>query len=102
MSEEKKTKGKQVQVRIEADDATKSGSYCNSTVVTHTAEEFIADFLMVLPQPPYGKLHARILMSPGHAKRFATALQNNIERYEKQFGTIKASPTPQLGPGQVH
>jgi hypothetical protein len=102
MSKQEKPKGKQVQVRIEADEATKAGAYCNSTVVTHTAEEFIADFLMVMPQPPYGKLNARILMSPGHAKRFARVLQNNLARYEQQFGRIKDTPVPQVEPGQVH
>ena len=35
------------------------------------------------------KVKARIVITPEHAKRLLTALNENIERYEASFGTIK-------------
>ena len=65
--------------------------------VSHNKEEFILDFMNVLP--PAGILAARIITSPGHAKRIARALAQNIEQYEKNHGKIVESenPTPQIG-----
>lgn len=65
--------------------------------VSHNKEEFIMDFMNVLP--PTGTLAARIISSPGHAKRIARALAQNIEQYEKSHGKIveAESPSQQIG-----
>jgi hypothetical protein len=44
-----------------------------------------------------GKLVGSMILSPGHAKRLSRALQENIARYEAQFGTIPegSGPTPE-------
>jgi len=65
------------------------GVYSNHMVVTQTREEFIMDFLMV--SPPSGAVTARIIVSPGHIKRIAKTLQENISEYEKRFGIIQAA-----------
>jgi hypothetical protein len=36
----------------------------------------------------------RVAVSPGHAKRIFTALQENIKRYEAKYGEIKPSLVP--------
>jgi hypothetical protein len=61
-------------------------------VVTHTKEEFILDFLMVVP--PAGTVTARVIVSPGHMKRILVALQENISKYENAFGTIQIAEEP--------
>lgn len=94
MAESKSPKSQQVQIKIQADEETKSGAYCNTTFVRFTHEEFVADFMYILAQPPYGKLHSRVVMSPGHIKRFAKMLNQNIAHFEKQFGPIKEAPAP--------
>lgn len=94
MAENNPSKPNQVKIQIQADEETKSGSYCNTTFVRFTHEEFVSDFMYILAQPPYGKLHSRIVMSPGHIKRFAKMLNQNIAHYEQQFGPIKESPAP--------
>ena len=91
----------QVNIQIQADDETKKGQYCNMAMITHTAEEFMADFMFVVPRPPFGRLNARILLSPGHAKRFMRALQDNISRYEAQFGQIPEGKAPEGAP-EIH
>ena len=51
------------------------------------------DFLNVFP--PQGALVSRVFTSPGHAKRIVKALDENIKKYEKQFGKIKESDAPE-------
>jgi len=72
----------------------KGGVYANNMVVTHTREEFILDFLMVIP--PEGVVNSRVIVSPGHMKRIFEALKENISKYEKHFGTIKAADEPKV------
>ncbi len=68
------------------------GVYSNNMVVTHTKEEFILDFLMVVP--PAGTVTARVIVSPGHMKRILAALQENISKYENAFGNIQIAEEP--------
>jgi hypothetical protein len=58
-------------------------------VVTHTKEEFVMDFLMIMP--PSGAVTSRVIVSPSHMKRIVQALQENIQRYEDEFGIIQMS-----------
>jgi len=64
----------------------------NNMVVSHTKEEFILDFLMVAS--PAGAVTARVVVSPGHMKRILAALQDNISKYERNFGTIQIAEEP--------
>lgn len=80
------------QIQIKADDQTLKGAYANLAVVNHTKEEFAIDFISVLP--PQGIMLSRIFTSPGHAKRLAKALDDNIKIYEKQFGKIDVAEEP--------
>ena len=69
------------------------GVYANHMAVTQTREEFIMDFLMVAP--PSGSVNARVIVSPGHAKRIVKVLQENIAKYEKRFGIIQTIEEPE-------
>ncbi len=79
-------------IPIEMDPVIAGGVYSNLAVIAHNENEFILDF--VFAHPPKGKLNARVIMSPAHAKRFLGALQNNIEIFEKKNGEIKKSAEP--------
>lgn len=85
--------GSQQQIQIKADDQTAKGVYSNNMMIAHTKEEFVLDFLNVFP--PQGALVSRIFTSPGHAKRIVKALEDNIKKYEKQFGKIEESEAPE-------
>ena len=65
------------------DDELK-GRYSNLLRITHTREEFILDFINLVP--PQGVVCARIVTSPGHMKRIVRALAANLERYEESHG----------------
>jgi type IV secretory pathway TrbF-like protein len=87
MSEEKPKQPQELQITMPQE--IQRGSYANQMVVAHTQEEFVLDF--ILATPPAGVVNARVLVSPGHAKRIATALMENVAKYEAQFGEIKTA-----------
>jgi hypothetical protein len=85
------------QVQIKADEKELLGQYANLAVIHHNGEEFTLNFIYVFPTVAQGKLVGSMILSPGHAKRLSRALQENIARYEAQFGTIPegSGPTPE-------
>lgn len=89
MSEQRKP---QVGIQVSFPEQLKGGAYCNLLRITHTKEEFIMDFMMVTP--PIGAVVSRVIMSPGHMKRTLSALQSNLEKYEKSHGALKEAPEP--------
>jgi hypothetical protein len=80
------------------DDELK-GRYSNLLRITHTREEFILDFINLVP--PQGIVAARIVTSPGHLKRIIRALATNLERYEQTFGPIQEAAEPN-GDDSIH
>ncbi|MDX8402739.1 MAG: DUF3467 domain-containing protein [Mariprofundaceae bacterium] len=76
------------------------GVYANQMLVSHTAEEFVMDF--ILATPPAGVVNARVLVSPAHAKRIVAALQENIARYEAMHGEIPSMPAAGAPQGMTH
>lgn len=90
--------GNKKQINIELDETTGQGTYSNSVIITHNAAEFVIDFLRMLPGVPKARVHARVIMTPQHAKSFLNALTDNVEKYEKMNGEIKveAGPKPNM------
>ena len=90
---------KDLQIEIKVDEAIAGGTYVNYTNISHSAEEFVMDFLFIHPTPPpgFGKLMSRVLLSPGHAKRLLLALTENIQKYEDRFGAINIGPDQPTG-----
>ncbi|MFA4926188.1 MAG: DUF3467 domain-containing protein [Candidatus Aminicenantales bacterium] len=81
-------------IDIKVDEQTAVGQYSNLAAIRHSREEFIFDFAFIFPDGPMGKLVARLIVSPAHAKRFAEALQENLKRYEDLFGPIIPAEVP--------
>ena len=81
--------GKEVKLEIQLDEETAQGVYVNMAVVNHNDSEFTLDFIFVQPQAPRAKVRSRVITSPRHAKRMLLALQENVARYEKNFGPIE-------------
>ena len=79
-------------IQIVAGDEDLKGRYANLMSVSHTGEEFVLDFFAVTPSSSgtaRGALVARIVTSPPHFKRIVSALDDNLQRYETQFGEIE-------------
>ena len=64
------------------------GTYSNLVVVSHNPTEMILDFAQMLPGFEGAMVRERIIMNPIHAKRLLAALNDNIKKYEQQFGPI--------------
>jgi len=96
MQDDKKDKSKKVNIQIQLDEEIAQGTYVNLAMVNHSETEFTMDFIYVQPQQPKAKVRARIISSPKHTKRLLQALLENVEKFEKRFGTIELSgPLPQ-------
>ncbi|RMH60233.1 MAG: DUF3467 domain-containing protein [Zetaproteobacteria bacterium] len=76
------------------------GVYANQTMVTHTPEEFVFDFMLITP--PVATVNARVIVTPAHAKRIAAVLAENIRKYEAMFGEVEANLPPEPDTGQMH
>ena len=71
----------------------------NFAIIVHSSSDFIIDFARVLPGVPKAPIKSRVILAPEHAKRLLTALQENIMRYESEFGTIDlGQPQAPQGP----
>ena len=82
------------QINIELGEAEAEGTYSNLVLISHSPAEFVLDFTRVLPGKPKAKVYSRIIMAPQHAKSLAAALEDNLKKYEKQFGEIKLHGSP--------
>ena len=88
----------QVQIQLQIDESIAQGMYVNMAMLNHNETEFVIDFIYVQPQAPKAVVRARVINSPKHIKRLLAALQDNVAKYEAQFGKIDASgPQPHLG-----
>jgi len=79
------------QINIELTEEMAQGTYSNLAIITHSSSEFVLDFVRIMPGTPKAQVKSRIVLTPEHAKRLMFALQDNINKYEGQHGTIKVS-----------
>ncbi len=79
---------KQKNLNLNISNEVAEGTYSNLAVITHSPAEFILDFAQALPGNDSAVIRQRIIMSPIHAKRLMMALNENINKFESQFGTI--------------
>jgi len=87
------------QINIELGEKEAEGIYSNLAIISHSPAEFVIDFTRLLPGVPKARVHARIVMTPQHAKLLLAALSDNIARYEQQYGEILiAEPTMMPSP----
>lgn len=79
---------KKQEMQLELSPEVAEGVYSNMAVIAHSPSEFVLDFVRVMPGMPKAKIMTRVMMTPENAKRLLGALNENIRRYEMQFGEI--------------
>lgn len=84
------------QINIELDEKTAEGIYSNLAIINHSPSEFVLDFITIMPGVPKSKVKSRIILTPQHAKRFLSALAQNIENFERSHGQIKDVEQPNI------
>ena len=93
MNEPSKQQAQQ-QFNIELSEEIAEGVYSNLVMISHSPEEFILDFIRVMPGVPKARVKSRIIVTPQHAKRLLRALADNIEKYESAHGEIEERTPP--------
>lgn len=85
------------EIKLRVPESVQAGTYANNTLVSHTREEFMMDFIMLAP--PGGTVVSRVVVSPAHFKRLIATLQDNLEKYETNFGPISLGELPPMTMG---
>ena len=89
------------QVNIEIGEKEAEGVYANLVMVAHSATEIVLDFARLMPGAPKTRVQARIIMTPTHAKLLLQTLDENLKKYEAQFGEIKVFGGPESMHGKI-
>lgn len=79
---------KEQNLKLNINPEVSKGTYSNLVVVSHNPSEIVLDFAQMLPGLEGATVRERVIMSPIHAKRLLMALNDNIKKYEQQFGAI--------------
>ena len=82
------------QLQLELDPEVAQGVYSNLAMIIHSHSEFVLDFASMMPGLQKAKVKSRVIMAPEHAKRLLAALQENVMRYEQEFGKIEIPNQP--------
>jgi Protein of unknown function (DUF3467) len=77
------------QINIELSEEMAEGVYANLAMIAHSNSEFVIDFIRLMPGVPKAKVKSRVILTPEHAQRLLVALQDNIRKYEENFGDIR-------------
>ena len=77
------------QLQIELKDDVAQGTYANLAIIPHSSSEFIVDYVRVMPGLPKAGVQSRIVLTPEHSKRLMYAHQENVRKFEHQFGPIR-------------
>ncbi len=83
-----KEKNQPQQITIDLSEEIAEGTYANLAIIAHSHAEFVIDFVRTMPNVPKAKVKSRIILTPSHAKRLLQALNDNIHKYETQYGKI--------------
>jgi hypothetical protein len=89
----------QQQIKVELGDKEAEGIYANLCMIMHSPTEIVLDFARVVPRSPKARVLARIIMTPMHAKMMSKALNENLKKFEKQFGEIKIHGSDKMAHG---
>lgn len=79
--------------QVQIADGIAGAEYTNAMQVSHTKDEFLMMFANIAG--PSGKVVSKVITTPGHLKRIATALQDNLSKYEAKFGKIVEAQAPE-------
>ena len=79
----------EMQFQLELRPEIASGVYSNLALISHSHSDFVVDFARILPGMPKPEVCSRVVLAPEHAKRLLQALQDNLYKYEKEFGNIE-------------
>ncbi len=83
----KQAKNRRGQREVKISDHITGAEYANMMQVMYTREEFRLMFAHIFE--PSGKVVGKVTTTPAHFKRMLNAMQESLERYEKENGSIQ-------------
>ena len=86
---------KKINITLPPDVA--QGTYANLALIAHSQSEFVIDFIRAVPGIQSPTVKSRIILTPEHARRLLSALNENIARYEQEYGAIRPLSMQQQG-----
>ena len=92
MADPQKPEVRRLNLEVPADLAA---TYANFALISHSPWEVFLDFAQILPNLPKARVQARLVLTPTNAKMLLKALEENIARYEAQYGEISLPPRSQ-------
>ena len=86
------------QLQIELKEEVAQGTYANLAIITHSSSAFMLHCVRLMRGMPKAGVKSRIVLAPEHAKRLLRALEDNIGKYERAFGSIRMPDEQPLPP----
>jgi hypothetical protein len=71
------------EIQIELTDEVAQGTYVNLVVIAHSEDEFVFDFIRLVPGVPKAKVKCRLIMTPDNARRLLHTLDENLRQYDE-------------------
>ncbi|PKK91016.1 MAG: DUF3467 domain-containing protein [Candidatus Wallbacteria bacterium HGW-Wallbacteria-1] len=91
---------KSININLELPQDIASGVYSNFQTITFSPTEFVLDFARIVPNAPSGKVLARVITHPAHAKALVEHLKSAVQAFEEKYGPI-AIATENHGSGSI-
>ncbi len=88
---------KKITISIKVPDDVVKGVYANAMQVGHSRDEFVLDFINFIPHQNSGTVNARVILSPSSLKRIIAALQENLSKYESNYGAVEYDDHGNIG-----
>ncbi len=82
------------EIKVRLSDDIARGVYANGVMITHSRDEFVLDFGMVVGSA--GTIVSRVIMGPTQAKRLAVALADHLARFEHAHGALDPASGPAI------
>ena len=79
-------------MNIKITDNFPGAEYANAMQVNHSRDEFQLMFMSIMGTG--GRVTGKVITSPGHFKRMIAAMQDNLKKYESQYGEVKEAVGP--------
>jgi hypothetical protein len=97
MSKDNKENVNPETTQIKIADNIPGAEYANLMQTNHNKDEFQIMFASIMGGS--GRVVSKVITSPGHFKRMLGAMQENLKKYEDQFGKIEESQSPERSMG---
>ena len=88
MSKDSQTPQQGQRINIELPPEKAEGVYANASGVAHSPNEFILDFIQLMPGLQKARVVQRVIMAPPVAKAFLKNLEQNLQHFEERHGKL--------------